>query len=157
VAGDPSRPPGALLLSFFGVGRAPRAPGTAGSLATWLLVVGAGALFGLGPAAAGALFAFGTIVTLVHGDVRSARGHGDPSWVVSDEVAGQALAIAGALPSGHPVALVVSFLLFRLLDVTKPGPIRRLERLPGGGGVLADDLAAGLAAGLLVLGLGALL
>jgi phosphatidylglycerophosphatase A len=51
---------------------------------------------------------------------------------------------------------VAAFLLFRLLDVVKPWPIRPLERLPGGWGIVADDLAAAFAAGLLVFGVLAL-
>ena len=72
-----------------------------------------------------------------------------------DEVAGQWLALsllALLQPRGlRPHHLVVSFLLFRLFDVWKPWPIRLLERLPGGWGIVADDLGAGLAAGLVQL------
>jgi phosphatidylglycerophosphatase A len=80
---------------------------------------------------------------------------------VLDEVAGQwlALAVVALLRSRPPDQrdLVAAFLLFRLFDVAKPWPIRKLERLPGGWGIVADDLAAALAAGLLVLGVLALL
>ncbi|MGE5234729.1 MAG: phosphatidylglycerophosphatase A [Acidobacteriota bacterium] len=83
------------------------------------------------------------------------RGESDPGPVVLDEVAGQWLALT-TLVAVHPTvprpgALLVSFLLFRVFDVVKPWPIRRLERLPGGWGIVADDLAAGLAAALLQL------
>jgi phosphatidylglycerophosphatase A len=81
--------------------------------------------------------------------------------VVLDEVAGQwlALAVVALARSRPPVPseLVVAFLLFRLLDVAKPWPIRPLERLPGGWGIVADDLAAAVAAGLLALGVSLLL
>jgi len=81
------------------------------------------------------------------------RGVPDPGPVVLDEVAGQWLALATlAWLRPGPVtipALAISFLLFRAFDVVKPWPIRALERLPGGWGIVADDLAAGLAAGLL--------
>jgi phosphatidylglycerophosphatase A len=53
--------------------------------------------------------------------------------------------------------MAVAFVLFRVLDVVKPWPIRRLERLPGGWGIVADDLAAALAAGLLALAVFAVL
>lgn len=84
------------------------------------------------------------------------RGVADPGPVVADEVVGQWVALAilvvatGQRP-GFP-DLAASFLLFRLFDIVKPWPIRRLERLPGGWGIVADDLAAGLAAGLVHLG-----
>lgn len=81
------------------------------------------------------------------------RGGVDPGPVVLDEVAGQWLALTTVLVlRGQPVspgAVLASFLLFRVFDVVKPWPIRRLERLPGGWGIVADDLAAGLAAGLI--------
>jgi phosphatidylglycerophosphatase A len=77
-----------------------------------------------------------------------------------DEVAGQWLALAVvALAQGKAPRLpelAASFVLFRVLDVTKPWPIRTLERLPGGWGIVADDLAAALAAGALALGVLAL-
>jgi phosphatidylglycerophosphatase A len=130
------------------------APGTWTSLATLLAVAGAEHGLGLGLAAAGGLFAFGCVATLVFGNVKDAEGrHLDPSWIVTDEVAGQAAATAGALLH-HPsvVTLAVSFLVFRLLDVLKPGPIDRLQRLPGAQGVLYDDVVSGLAAGAVAYG-----
>jgi phosphatidylglycerophosphatase A len=85
------------------------------------------------------------------------RGVTDPGPVVLDEVAGQWAALAAVVwLRGGPVTLlmiVVSFLLFRVLDVLKPWPIRALERLPGGWGIVADDLAAGLAAGVIAAAL----
>jgi phosphatidylglycerophosphatase A len=73
---------------------------------------------------------------------------GDPNEVVIDEIAGQAIALAGlhiAFPGPAPwPGVLAAFALFRLLDVTKPGPIGALERLPGGLGIMADDLLAGL-------------
>ena len=80
------------------------------------------------------------------------RGVTDPGPVVLDEVAGQWLALA-VLTIWHPGTprpwmLGLSFLLFRGFDILKPWPICALERLPGGWGIVADDLAAGLAAAL---------
>ena len=78
------------------------------------------------------------------------RGVTDPGPVIFDEVAGQWLALTALTAglSGPPslAATGTSFLLFRVFDVAKPWPIGRLERLPGGWGVVADDLAAGLVA-----------
>jgi phosphatidylglycerophosphatase A len=79
----------------------------------------------------------------------------DPREVVVDEVAGQAIALIGlhaAFPglSGLPLlaGVAAAFLLFRLLDVWKPGPVAALERLPGGTGIVLDDVAAGAIAAL---------
>lgn len=76
----------------------------------------------------------------------------DPSQVVIDEVAGLWVALA-VIPAGitvaNPIAvLIVSFLMFRVFDIIKPWPVSALERLPCGWGIMADDLAAGVLAGL---------
>jgi phosphatidylglycerophosphatase A len=89
------------------------------------------------------------------------RGQADPGPIVLDEVAGQWLALAvvalGRSQAAGPREMAVAFVLFRVLDVVKPWPIRRLERLPGGWGIVADDLGAALAAGLLALAVFAVL
>jgi phosphatidylglycerophosphatase A len=75
----------------------------------------------------------------------------DPPEVVADEFAGQALTllIAAGAAQGHcGAAALAAFIVFRLFDVLKPWPARSLEALPEGWGVLADDLAAGLYAGI---------
>lgn len=137
-----------LLLSFLGLGLVPWAPGTAAAL-------GVTALIGLSAQGTGtalvttlALLAFGVVVTLTL-SVRAGGpdGHADPGWVVSDEVAGQALACLGALHLGGWIPLLAAFVLFRVLDIVKPGPIGALERVPRGWGVLLDDLAAGALSG----------
>ena len=69
-------------------------------------------------------------------------GRKDPQIVVIDEVAGQWLALTLAPPS-LPYALL-ALLLFRVFDILKPPPVRQLERLPEGVGIVVDDLAAGL-------------
>jgi phosphatidylglycerophosphatase A len=77
------------------------------------------------------------------------RGETDPSRVVIDEVAGTLIALGMVRDRGLP-ALVVAFLAFRVLDIWKPGPIRRLEHTrPLGAGIMLDDLLAGTAAGAL--------
>jgi phosphatidylglycerophosphatase A len=73
----------------------------------------------------------------------------DPAQVVIDEVAGMWLTLAGAAQVNAP-SLAAGFVLFRLFDIWKPFPLRRLERLPGGWGVMADDLGAGLYAALVL-------
>ncbi len=77
-----------------------------------------------------------------------AGGTDDPGWVVIDEVAGQWLAMTALARPGW--GILAAFLLFRLLDIAKPGPIGAIDRRPGSVGVMGDDLAAGvLAAGAL--------
>jgi len=85
------------------------------------------------------------------------RGEKDPNAAAADEVAGQWLALA-VVVTFRPqppslLAIVLAFGLFRVFDVLKPWPIRLLERWPGGWGIVADDLAAGAAAGLFTLAL----
>ena len=74
-------------------------------------------------------------------------GRKDPGKVVVDEVAGQLIALM-AVPSGlwigFPVAVIVAFILFRFFDIVKPYPAHRLEALPGGLGIMSDDLVAGM-------------
>jgi phosphatidylglycerophosphatase A len=75
----------------------------------------------------------------------------DPGHVVIDEVAGQWIAlIFSRVNLSH---LLAGFLLFRLFDIVKPWPARQLERLPGGWGIMLDDVAAGVYAFLFMLAL----
>jgi phosphatidylglycerophosphatase A len=129
------------IATALGAGRAPFAPGTAGAavgLALAFLLVLAG-----GPVAVlvGALVV--TVLGFVcAGPAARALGESDPGPVVIDEVAGQMIAVA-FVPLTIPY-WIGAFFLFRVLDVTKPYPAGRLEALPGGSGIMADDLAAGL-------------
>jgi phosphatidylglycerophosphatase A len=85
-------------------------------------------------------------------------GTKDPSVVVVDEVAGQFVTlwlawVLGPAPSGGKALigfLALGFVLFRLLDIFKPYPIRKFEQLKGGWGIMADDLAAGVVAALIL-------
>lgn len=72
----------------------------------------------------------------------NASGNHDPSYVVIDEVAGQMLALV-CVPAGWKSALA-GLILFRAFDIWKPSPLRLLEKLPGGFGVMLDDVGAGL-------------
>ncbi len=131
------------LATFFGVGRFPLVPGTAASAVAalaykYLLADLAAPLYILLVAA---LLAAGGVAAAVHA---AELGSPDPGRIVVDEVCGQLVGLA-FLPAGWaPVA--VSFALFRFFDIIKPWPIRKLERLPGGWGIMADDVGAGLAA-----------
>ena len=72
----------------------------------------------------------------------------DPKEIVVDEFGGQFIALLGIIDSNNTnhilISLLSSFFLFRFFDITKLGPIKKLEKLPGGIGILADDLVAGL-------------
>ena len=138
------------LGTFFGAGLLRPGPGTYGSVAAVLLWYGAAHALHPVHLALGTLVA-AILVTLIGIPaatvVARESGREDPSHVVIDEVAGQLFALI-ALPSTWQTALL-ALLLFRLFDITKPPPIRQLERLPAGTGIMLDDVAAGLLALLL--------
>ena len=144
-----------LLASCFGLGRLPVAPGTWGSVPV-VIVFGLMCQFGISAGLISIVMAvlalFGSVICVKCAPaVIAATGKPDPREVVADEFAGQAvtfLAIPflaiGAFSAGQIWAIaVLGFFLFRLFDVIKPWPIRKLEKLPAGWGILADDLLAG--------------
>ncbi|HEX4261516.1 MAG TPA: phosphatidylglycerophosphatase A [Acetobacteraceae bacterium] len=133
-----------LIASGLGVGYAPRAPGTIGSLLA--LAAGAGLMRLPAPVlpAAVAVAGIGGVWA-----VRRASGGADAGWVVIDEVAGQWLALVG-LARPTLAGFAAAFAAFRLLDIVKPGPIGWADRQVGPEAVMGDDLIAGaLAAGVL--------
>lgn len=135
-----------VLATFFGVGLFPLIPGTAASavaaLAYRFVLPGLpGPLYALLVAA---LFFAGVASSAVYA---AERDHPDPGRIVIDEVCGQLVALAFLPPGWVPIAL--AFALFRFFDIIKPWPVRRLEQLPGGWGIMADDIGAGLAAAVL--------
>ena len=143
-----------VLATVGGLGDRLPAPGTTvGSLVALLafLVLQRAAPAAALPACLAVLAAIVPLALWACGAEAARRSESDPGAIVLDEVAGQWLALPLlAVGLGHQPQLLeslVSFIVFRVLDVTKPWPIRRLERLPGGWGIVADDLAAGLAAG----------
>jgi len=132
----------AVLLATFGYsGFAPIAPGTVGSAVALALAVLAGLHRGgaAAPIVAAVLFFTGVWASTV-----TARflGRHDPGPVVLDEVVGMLISIAW-LPLGW-TGLAAAFFLFRLFDVIKPYPANRLEDLPDGWGIMADDVMAGI-------------
>jgi phosphatidylglycerophosphatase A len=76
-------------------------------------------------------------------ETRRSIGREDPQIVVIDEVLGQWLTMA-ALPGWTVPGMLAALILFRAFDIIKPWPVRRFEDLPGGWGIVADDLMAGL-------------
>jgi phosphatidylglycerophosphatase A len=145
-----------VLGTWFGAGRMKPGPGTYGSVAAVLLWFGAAHLFHPGWPALAIAIALAALVTTLIGIPASTivareSGREDPGFVVIDEVAGQWIALIAIRPDWQHAALAL--VLFRLFDIWKPWPIRRLEALPEGTGIMLDDVAAGalaLAVGLLL-------
>jgi phosphatidylglycerophosphatase A len=137
----------AAIATLFGIGRAPVAPGTVASVVALILawpIVLYGGRFGL-LAAGIAASAIGSWAGEHYAhDTKQA----DPSECVVDELAGQWIACAFAPVSF--LAFLFAFVLFRIFDILKPWPISKLEKLPGGFGIMADDLGAAVAAGVII-------
>ena len=134
--------------TVFYIGKLPLAPGTWASIFAvlcWYFLFQSVNPFAL-PAISLFLFVIGGIAsdTIVkHSKER------DPSRIVIDEWVGQWVAL-----SMMPVNIrtgVVAFVAFRIFDIIKPGPVRKMEKIPGGWGVMADDVMAGIMAYFVVL------
>jgi phosphatidylglycerophosphatase A len=139
-----------FLTTGLALGYAPVAPGTFGS-------AGAAGVYALAVFALptpSCVFGVMTLVAIFFSVVcvklgpftEKAFGKKDPSQCTADEWAGQAVTMLG-LPiaaGGMWITCLVGFGMFRLFDITKPPPVRQLEKLPQGWGVLVDDLAAGV-------------
>ncbi|MFO0898318.1 MAG: phosphatidylglycerophosphatase A [Pirellulales bacterium] len=138
-----------LLATGLGAGYSPILPGTCGALwglpLTWLLL----ALPARWEQAA-AMVALAAVGPWICGAASRALGQKDPSAVVYDEIASVPLVFLPLAPDAleKPAVWVCGFLLIRVLDIVKPPPVGQLEKLPGGLGIMADDLAAGAMAGL---------
>jgi phosphatidylglycerophosphatase A len=96
----------------------------------------------------GLLLPLAALGVVAAGEVARDRRMADPSEVVIDEVIGMFLALA-LVPAGTTASLL-TFGAFRVFDILKPFPVRQLERLPGGWGIVADDMAAALYAAAVV-------
>jgi len=134
-----------LMATFFGVGHMYPGPGTWASAVTVALWWIAAHFIAPGwhvPAAI--LIAVAVTLLGIPPSTVVAResGREDPGFVVIDEVAGQMIALIGAPLSWN--YLLAGFILFRSFDILKPFPLRRLEKLPGGTGIIMDDVGAGL-------------
>lgn len=138
--------PAFAVATGLGSGYSPLAPGTAGSLVGLLLFLPLQRLaLPWQVAACVALFAIGTAAA---GRVARSVGIEDPGIVVVDEVVGMWVTLL-AVPV-MPWTLLAGFFLFRAMDVVKPYPARDLEALHGGLGIMADDVAAGIYANVLL-------
>jgi phosphatidylglycerophosphatase A len=133
-----------VIATAGGAGFAPKAPGTAGS------IVGVLIYFLIEALHAGAYYPHAIIFFFIVGTWASSRverlyGH-DSQRIVIDEVVGQMITF-GLFAGRYQLSAIyiaLGFGLFRLFDILKPFPVRRLERFPGGFGVVADDVGAGL-------------
>ncbi len=136
-----------LGATFFGMGRLKPGPGTWASATTVVLWAGTAHLLSPSMRAPVAVAA-AVVVTLVgipaSTIVARAYAAKDPQFVVIDEVAGQLIALI-AVPLGWKTFLA-SLILFRAFDIIKPPPVRQLEKLPEGTGIMLDDVAAGILA-----------
>jgi phosphatidylglycerophosphatase A len=133
------------VATFLGIGRLRPGPGTWGSIGTVLLW--SAIAYGLPPSwrtPAAIALALLVIAAGIPAATLVARGSGlkDPQFVVIDEVAGQLLTLI-AVPLAWKTFLA-GLILFRAFDIIKPPPVRQLERLPEGTGIVIDDVAAGL-------------
>ena len=130
--------PARWIASAGGIGRFPVAPGTAASLAALLTGV---LVLRLDPR----LLPFLILAACLIGTwaIHLSQAEGDPGWIVIDEVAGQWIALMG-LAHLTLYGAIAAFVLFRVFDIVKFGPVRWVERWPGAIGVMADDIVAGL-------------
>jgi phosphatidylglycerophosphatase A len=146
----PSARAAGVVATWFGCGYSPFAPGTVGSAAALAIGIALREWAGL------PWWGFLALALLLTGPAIWAAGVTatvlkikDPGCVVVDEVLGQWIALAGAHTYDwkHYAA---AFILFRLFDIWKPAPVRQLESLPGGIGINADDMMAGVYAALVL-------
>jgi phosphatidylglycerophosphatase A len=137
---------GVVVATVGGAGLFPFAPGTVGSAAGVLLYF----LTASWPVVWQAALVVGVAIVGTWAGGVAARhfGREDPGQVVIDEVAGQ-LVTFFATGVGHH-GLLAGFLIFRVFDIVKPWPARQFERFPGGAGIMADDLMAGVYGNLLL-------
>lgn len=154
-----ANPIAAFLATGLGTGLSPIAPGTAGSalalVLAWLLHAHGG-IFGSSVGLLMSGLVVGALGVAVSEPVCRSLSAKDPGCIVIDEIAGQLIACA-AIPlvpafgaggtAAWPWPWLSAFVLFRLFDVWKPGPVHRLQDLPRGWGVVMDDVAAGAFAG----------
>lgn len=135
------------VATFFGAGLGKPGPGTWGSVATLLLWAAIAWLFHPTPNGLLLVVFISIALSIALGvpaasiAARESDQH-DPQFVVIDEVAGQLIALIGS-PADFRHG-IIALILFRLFDITKPFPVRQLEKLPEGWGIVFDDVAAGL-------------
>lgn len=155
------------MVTVFGIGLSPRAPGTLGSIPPVAFAFALGSLHGphWTTSACVALLAVAASLVCVRfgAAAEAAFGRKDPGAVVADEVAGQCVALLTVpwrvVADGHGLGsalgfngamAMVAFVAFRAFDIAKPPPIGQVQRIGGGWGILVDDLIAGAFAAVVV-------
>jgi phosphatidylglycerophosphatase A len=144
-----------LIATWFYLGCVPKGPGTAGSLGALAVAAALYVWAGVPPAG----FLVLSLLLLAPsiwaaGRVARETGSKDPQTVVVDEVVGQWITLAGAATLDRWQAWAAAFILFRLFDIWKPPPVRALERVPSGAGIVLDDVMAGIYAALVLYAAG---
>ena len=134
------------LATVCGLGYLPKAPGTAGSAAGlvlgFLTAPGLDASQPYPPGVLAALVAALLIGVISATHAERLSGLHDPGWIVIDECVGMWAVFVMAPSATTPALAAAAFVLFRLFDTVKPPPLERLARLPGGWGIMMDDLGA---------------
>jgi phosphatidylglycerophosphatase A len=132
-----------FLVTGFGVGYFPRLPGTLGTTVAVPFSLGLNAIAAISlPLALLALATAISCAIWLSSKVAEQLGQKDPAVIVIDEIAG--FLVANFLSPPRIVPLVLAFLVFRLFDIAKVFPLSRLEKLPGGTGIVLDDVMAGI-------------
>jgi phosphatidylglycerophosphatase A len=134
-----------IIATSFGAGHLRPGPGTWGSVAAVIVWAFASSPIPFADRAWATVIAAAAVTLIgIPAATRVSRAYGlkDPQFIVIDEVAGQLVTLI-AVPLAWKTFLA-SLILFRIFDIWKPFPIRRLERLPEGTGIVMDDLGAGL-------------
>jgi phosphatidylglycerophosphatase A len=139
-----------IIATWFGCGLVPVAPGTVGSSAALVIAIFLHRRLDWGRWEFLLLAGLLTVPS-VWASTRTARAAAskDPGFIVVDEVLGQWVTLAGATAFNWK-SWALAFCLFRLFDVAKPFPVRRLEALPAGWGIVGDDIGAGICAALVL-------
>jgi phosphatidylglycerophosphatase A len=139
-----------LLGTFFYLGYVPGGPGTAGSLGALAVAWVLHDYLNISGAYIGCLGLLLMVPAIwAAGRMAKDTGSKDPQVVVIDEVVGQWITLAGAVTLNGK-SWIAAFALFRLFDIWKPLPVRQLERIPGGAGIVLDDAMAGIYAALVL-------
>jgi phosphatidylglycerophosphatase A len=145
-----------LILSCFGLGFLPLAPGTWGSLLALAVFLAVRYFWPVAIISVVLLWIMivlsSVFCLLFAGKAEELEEKKDPGWIVIDEFAGQSVALLSvAVTSGKILAVAIAgFVLFRIFDILKPPPVREIQYLKGGLGILADDLVAGVMAGVVI-------
>ena len=146
-----------LLTSCFGLGFLPVAPGTWGSIPVPLVFIALSYcnlnIIAISSVMVVIAIVFSFACVRFSPDIIAATGSKDPSHVVADEAAGQAVTFIAAFGAGPKQILIcaaIGFAAFRFFDILKPFPCKKLEKLPSGWGILADDLMAGVYAAIVL-------